>query len=139
MSSKESIYDLKIKCRKTGNCTDYNSYVKLEQDKLDIVTANLNQTAITNGLIVTTIGLIIVLIPFIKPLKWLFRFLIPKIIVAAPIIIGIAIGGFIGVFMNSSSCWKQECSPSALTTGIPILSLLATTPLSIMIYKKESK
>lgn len=139
MSHIQTLSELKTKCETTGNCTEYYSHLQQEQSQVDTYTSSANQSAITWGVIIAIVGLIVLLTPFIKPLQRFQKFSLPKLAVALPIIIGLVAGAFVGFAISFSGCYKQDCSPiesSAMLT-IPAASLIVTIPIARGVYKKR--
>jgi uncharacterized integral membrane protein len=139
MSHKQSLAELGIYCDTTGNCSEYDSHLQLEYSRIDAYTSRANQSAITWGAVIAIVGLIVLLTPFIRPLQRLLVLCLPKLAVAAPVIIGLVAGVLIGLVISFSACYKQSCSSieeSAMLT-IPAISLIATVPISKLAYRKR--
>lgn len=139
MSHIQTLSDLKETCQSTGECEGYDAQTQREIDEVNAYTANANQSAVTWGALVVIVGLVILLTPFVKPIQRFQRFLLPKLAIVAPIVIGLLVGAFIGFIVTFSACFKQSCSPmeeSAIFT-IPALSLVISIPLTTLTYKKR--
>ena len=132
MSHLQTSERLKIHCQTTGDCKEYLSHLKYEDNKIDAYTADANQTALTWGVLVGLIGLLFLLTPFIKTFNRIQQFVLPKLAVASPILIGLVIGVIIGFVVTFSACFKQPCSgvESSAVFTLPALSLLVTIPLA---------
>jgi uncharacterized integral membrane protein len=139
MSDMQTLSELKSQCETRDNCTEYQSYLQTEQSQVDTYAIASNQSAITWGIIIALVGLLVLLTPFIKPLRRFQRFSLPKLAVAAPIIIGLIAGVFVGFAVSFSACYKEECSlieSSAMLT-IPAASLIVTIPIAKKFSKKR--
>lgn len=139
MSHIQELNSAKQRCNTTGQCSEYETLLRHEDQQIDSYTASAVQSALTWGIIVAIIGFVVLLTPFVKPFNKFQRFFLPKLAVAAPVLIGLIAGAFAGFAISFSACYKQQCSTaeeSAMFT-IPLLTLVITIPLARRIYRKR--
>lgn len=139
MAHLQELSSDRMTCESTGNCTAYETTLRNYNSDIDARTASSNQTAVTWGLFIGLIGLVVLLTPFAKPLQAFQKVVLPKLAIAAPILIGLAVGLAAGFAITFSACYKQECSPiegTAMFT-LPALSLVLTIPITIRVYRKR--
>ena len=139
MSHLQSIDEAQQTCEATEQCSQYQTLLQEQDQQIDTYLANDITTAITWGVIAGVIGLTVLLTPFVEPLRRFQRFLLPKLAIAAPVLVGLVAGAAAGFAISFSACFKQSCSAaesSAMLT-LPLLSLVATVPLARVIYKRR--
>ncbi len=139
MSHIQTLNEAKQRCDTAGQCSEYQSQLQHENAQIDAHTASAVQSTITWGIVVATIGLAILLTPFIKPLQKFQSFILPKLAIVAPVLIGLVGGAFAGFAISFSACFKQSCSPVESTAmfTIPFATLIVTIPLAQKIYRKR--
>lgn len=139
MSHIQALSEVKHLCESTRQCEEYRTTLQREDQQIDAYTANTVQSTVTSGGLVAVIGVIVLLTPFFKPFQKFQKFLLPKLVIAAPIVIGLAAGAGVGFFISFKACFFTECSAieeSAIFT-IPLLTLILTVPLAKIIYLKR--
>lgn len=139
MAHIQSLNNAKQVCDTSAQCNEYQSLLQHEYSKIDSNTANTIQNSVAWGAVIAIIGLVILLTPFIKPFQKLQAFILPKLAIVLPILIGLICGAFVGFAISFSACFKQSCSrieESAIIT-IPLAALIITIPITIKIFKKR--
>jgi hypothetical protein len=103
--------------------------------------AQIISRIVTRGVIIGVVGLLLLLSAYLKPFRKFQQFILPKLIIIAPIVLGFVISLFIGFVISFGNCYKQSCSDFEQYAGItfPILSLFITAPITKVLYKKKGR
>ncbi len=139
MSHIQALNGAKQQCETTGQCSQYETLLHHENQKVDSYTSSNVQSTVTWGLVIGVIGIVVLLTPFFKPFNKFQRFFLPKLAIAAPVLVGLVGGAFAGFAITFSACFKQECSAveGSAFFIIPLLTLIVTIPLARKIYRKR--
>jgi hypothetical protein len=137
MSHLQELAELKKSCETTGDCTAYQTQLRQEESQVDRYIDQNNQMVLTGGTVVAIISLVVLLTPFIPLLKRFQVFLLPKLLIISPVLVGLIGGAIVGFIYSFGTCFKQTCSPieSSAMLSLPALSLFITIPLAIKIFK----
>lgn len=107
---------------------------------IDSYAAGIIQSIITRGIILGLVGVLIVVSPFFRPIKKMHVLFLPLFLIAAPMLVGVGIGGIVGLAISFSACFKNSCSfwEGSAIFLFPILGALLAFPLSRYFYKQRT-
>ncbi len=139
MSHIQTLKSAKERCETTRECDQYEALLEHEYQKIDTYTDQATQKALTVSAVVGIIGLLILLTPFVNAVHRGQQFILPKLVIALPILLGLAIGALIGFGVTFGNCFKSSCSFWAQTAmfTIPLSTLVLTIPLGRRLYGKR--
>lgn len=141
MSHIKTIDDARYICQYAGQCEEYHAIVRQEEAIIDKYTKDDIVTTVGFVVVLVVIGLSLVLASRNNVFRRFYVFLLPKLIVALPVLFGLLFGFFIGFAINFSACFKQTCSPfeESAFVSIPMLSLFISVPLASLVYRVRGK
>ena len=139
MSHLQRLSQEKFLCESSNQCAAYDTLLATEYKRVDTNLNSAIQNTVTTGMLIGLVGLVVLATPFVKLFQRFFRFLLPKLLIAAPVIAGLVVGAGVGFAITFSACFKQQCSTgeeSAIFI-VPLLTLAVTVPLGIFMAKKH--
>ncbi len=140
MSHKQELAELKNTCENTGNCSEYTALLAREDARIDTYTAEANVEILIWGALLLALGILTILTPRIRILMNFQKWVIPKLVISFPILLGAILGFVAGFVVSFSACFKQQCSTyeeSAIYIFTPIAVLVAA-PFSYLLFKKKT-
>ncbi len=140
MSHKQELAELKNTCDDTGNCSEYTALLAREDALIDKYTAEANLEILIWGTLLLVFGILTILTPQIRIFMNFQKWVIPKLVISFPILLGTVIGFMAGFVVSFSACFKQSCSTyeeSAIYIFTPIAVLIAA-PFSYLLFKKKT-
>ena len=130
---------LKQQCDRTGDCTEYQTFLAHEDKKTDGYAAQrIQQDATIAGFIVLA-GILFITAGRVPTIR---RFVVGAIITVSVVLPFLLIEGgaaFIGLIIAFSSCFKRSCSGFAefAVLLLPALALLVSVPLARSFYRRR--
>lgn len=127
------------KCIVLGRCEDYKTLVIQEKNRIVEKADRGVHSALSTGLPFMLIGILLLLTPFIEPLKKMQKYNVSILVVILPILGGLFFGFLFGFGITFGECYEKSCSTIANNFWYiaPLLTLILTIPASIDIYKKK--
>lgn len=129
---------LKIECRQTGSCAEYETYLQTEHARIDhearadaFEIGALGAVAALVAVVVYRSGTALNLRRFIASTTAAALLLTPAVLIEGAAFIG-------GFLVSFSSCFKQTCTAFESTAALwlPTAALLLSVPLTIMLFRK---
>lgn len=127
------------KCIVHGRCEDYKTLVIQEKNRIVEKADRGVHSALSTGLPFMLIGILLLLTPFIEPLKKMQKYNVSILVVIFPILGGLFFGFLFGFGITFGECYEKSCSTIANNFWYiaPLLTLILTIPASIDTYKKK--
>lgn len=136
MPHLQRLESARVLCNTTGQCNEYEAQLHEAIRPFEIQSADDIQLALIRGWIIGGVGLIVVLIPLLKPLRAFQRVTGPKLAIAAPVAIGLLIGGYYG-FVVSFCIWSCSIFNYLALFVIPLGTLIVTIPWARKIQQRQ--